>query len=141
MRLVARKPCKFGGKQYFIGSEVPSEDVSDPKAKEGLGVLSILDDDVATSVLLESDIPENTLLVPVVKDSDEENAQVMSVPISQSDMTEIFYILQMKAEAAIKAIGELKNEDMLIIVHALDNRSTVKSAAKKQAQLIGNMKN
>ena len=136
MRLVARKPCKFGGKQYFIGNEIPVEDVSDPKAKENLGVLSILDDDVETGVLMEAEIPENTFFVPVVKETDDENAQVMSIPIACADMTEVFYILQMKADAAIKAVGELKNEEMLIIIHALDNRSSVKSAAKKQAQAI-----
>lgn len=30
MRLIARRPCSFGGKKYFIGDEVPAEDVINP---------------------------------------------------------------------------------------------------------------
>lgn len=45
MKLIARKPCSFGGKKYFIGDEIPSEEVIQPKTQERLGVLVILDTD------------------------------------------------------------------------------------------------
>ena len=45
MKLIARKPCSFGGKKYFIGDEIPSEEVIQPKTQEKLGVLAILDTD------------------------------------------------------------------------------------------------
>ena len=43
MKLIARKPCSFGGKKYFIGDEIPSEEVIHPKTQERLGVLAILE--------------------------------------------------------------------------------------------------
>ena len=45
MKLIARKPCSFGGKKYFIGDEIPSEEVIHPKTQERLGVLTILEMD------------------------------------------------------------------------------------------------
>lgn len=54
MKLIARKPCSFGGKKYFIGDEIPSEEVIQPKAQERLGVLVILATDEETEKKLEA---------------------------------------------------------------------------------------
>lgn len=54
MKLIARKPCSFGGKKYFIGDEIPSEEVIQPKAQERLGVLTILTTDEETEKKLEA---------------------------------------------------------------------------------------
>jgi RNase H-fold protein (predicted Holliday junction resolvase) len=45
-------------------------------------------------------------------------------------------IRQQTAENAIKAIAEVKSENALILIHALDERKTVKEAAKKQADTL-----
>lgn len=45
MKLIARKPCSFGGKKYFIGDEIPSKEVIQPTTQERLGVLTILHTD------------------------------------------------------------------------------------------------
>lgn len=42
MKLIARKPCSFGGRSFFIGEEVPADLVLDPKKQESMGVLSIV---------------------------------------------------------------------------------------------------
>ena len=34
MRLIAQKPCSFGGNKFFIGEEVPAELVTNPKMAE-----------------------------------------------------------------------------------------------------------
>ena len=34
MRLIAQKPCSFGGNKFFIGEEVPTELVTNPKMQE-----------------------------------------------------------------------------------------------------------
>ena len=44
MKLIAKKPCSFGGRKFYIGSEVPEELVADPKSQERLGVLVIVDE-------------------------------------------------------------------------------------------------
>lgn len=43
MKLFARKPCSFNGKNYFIGNEIPLECVLDPKAQEKLGILVVVE--------------------------------------------------------------------------------------------------
>lgn len=44
MRLVAKKPCSFGGRQFYIGDEVPENFVSDAKLQEKYGVITIVND-------------------------------------------------------------------------------------------------
>lgn len=41
MRLIAKKPCNFGGRDFFIGENIPLELVAEPKKQEGLGVITI----------------------------------------------------------------------------------------------------
>ena len=41
MKLIAKKPCSFGGKKFFIGEEVPVNLVANPALQEKLGVIAI----------------------------------------------------------------------------------------------------
>ena len=41
MKLIAKKPCSFGGKQFFIGDEVPAKLVLNPAQQEAWGVLTM----------------------------------------------------------------------------------------------------
>ena len=41
MKLIAKKPCSFGGQRFYIGDEIPAELVAEPKAQEKLGVIAI----------------------------------------------------------------------------------------------------
>lgn len=52
MRLIARKPCRFNGKNFYIGDEIPADAVTDPYSQEKLGVLTIAN--------LESENPDAT---------------------------------------------------------------------------------
>lgn len=45
MKLIAKKPCNFGGCNFFIGEEVPAELVIDPAKQEKLGVITISNED------------------------------------------------------------------------------------------------
>ena len=42
MRLIARKPCSFGGRKFFIGQEIPAGLVLDAAVQERMGVLTVL---------------------------------------------------------------------------------------------------
>lgn len=42
MRLIARKPCSFCGKRFYIGEEIPAHFVICPEMQEKLGVLAII---------------------------------------------------------------------------------------------------
>jgi len=44
MRLIAKKPCSFGGRQFYIGDEIPSDFVTDARAQEEMGVITITND-------------------------------------------------------------------------------------------------
>ena len=42
MRLIAKKPCSFGGRQFYIGDEIPENLVADGKRQEEYGVITIV---------------------------------------------------------------------------------------------------
>ncbi len=45
MRLIANKPCSFGGRQFYIGDEIPEGLVADTRMQEKLGVITVLDNE------------------------------------------------------------------------------------------------
>ena len=53
MKLIARKPCSFGGEKFYIGDEIPTEHVLNPQAQEKLGVLAIVTDDAEPAAAAE----------------------------------------------------------------------------------------
>ena len=55
MKLIAKKPCSFGGKKFFIGDEVPAELVLYPKQQEQFGVLELTEEKVGASAAKETD--------------------------------------------------------------------------------------
>ena len=63
-------------------------------------------------------------------------SQVMGVPLTEGDVQHIFSIMQMNAEEAAKAVKDVTNENVLIVLHAADSRNTVKKAAKSQAEAL-----
>lgn len=44
MSLIAKKPCSFGGRQFYIGDEIPENLVADAKMQEKMGVITIAND-------------------------------------------------------------------------------------------------
>ena len=44
MRLIASKPCGFGGRQFYIGDEIPADLVADARMQEKMGVITIVND-------------------------------------------------------------------------------------------------
>lgn len=49
MRLIAKKPCSFGGRQFYIGDEIPENLVADGKRQEEYGVITIVKDSEGVS--------------------------------------------------------------------------------------------
>lgn len=45
MRLIANKSCSFGGKQFFVGDEIPADLVADAQMQAKYGVLTIANSD------------------------------------------------------------------------------------------------
>lgn len=42
MRLIANKPCSFGGEKFYIGDGIPEGMVADPAVQEKRGILTII---------------------------------------------------------------------------------------------------
>lgn len=170
MELIARKPCNFGGKKFFIGDKIPDALVVNPTLQEKLGIIAIVksDDERTSSTetilytqeqvenMLEEAIEEavnNTIaeigqkqakleqveaeqsIIPItVKgESNDENEQPIAIFATVEEVQQVFTIMQMNADDGIKAIAEVKTENVLILLHASDSRKTIKDAAKKQA--------
>lgn len=134
MALVAKKPCSFGGKDFFIGDEIPNELVNDPAYQEKLGVLIHVDD----AFWMQGMHQDGIFSVPIIKDVDADTAEVLDIKLSEGEVQQVFAILQMDEEHAVEAIERVEEENTLIVVHACDSRLTCKNAAKQRAETLTN---
>lgn len=166
MKLIAKKPCSFGGRKFFIGEEVPIELVADPTVQEKLGVITIsnvedkivldLDgtytqeqvDTIITAAVAEATARlrgleeefKGTVQIGVRGESDGDNESVMVISATPEEIQQAFYIMQLNVEEGAKTIAEIEAENVLILLHAADSRKTIKDAAKKQADNLFSMK-
>ena len=61
-----------------------------------------------------------------------EGDNVTAVSCSTEDVQAVVDVLQMNADDGAKAVANVKSDSVLILLHALDTRATVKKAAQKQ---------
>lgn len=131
MKLIAKKPCSFNGQTFYIGDEIPSEFVINPKAQENLGTIAI----VSTGNVLKTDLSDITAEVGQVE---------FVVPIKQKDGTMTLYmnedqirraveVMQMTASEAKETIKGITEEKILILLNACDSRKAVKEATEAAA--------
>lgn len=124
MKLIAQKPCSFGGKKYFIGEEIPAELVLNPKLQESMGILSIVHDDggIAPGAAME--------VVIRAKEGD------MPLTLTQEGLQAVVDVLTGGADDAKPIIEQMTDGDALILLHLTDNRKAVKTAAEERAKVI-----
>lgn len=135
MRLIARRPCSFGGKKYFIGDEVPAEDVINPTVQEDQGTLAIVKDEQGVLETAE----DGKVAIPVIRDGEGDIADTLSIPLTEGEVRHVFAIMQMTADKAAEAMEDVDSEEVLIVLHAADSRSGVKKAAKKRAEQLSSI--
>lgn len=132
MRLIAKKPCSFGGKKFYIGEEIPREYVLDPKTQEKMGVLTIVniegepDGDFQPIV-----IPDPTFSILV----NTENG-TMDLEPTDEGIQDIFNVLIGKAADAEAIINQMDDADALILLHLSDSRKSVKELAEARAKAL-----
>ena len=133
MRLVAKKPCNFGGKKFFIGDEVPVELVVNPNHQIALGTLSKLNGSVdAEPGSVDKDLK---VIIPIYKDDN-----VIELAVTPKELvvfTDIKQIPNKKTEDIQKIealIKEITSNDLLILLDALDGRKVVSEAARTRAE-------
>ena len=169
MRLIAKKPCSYGGKKFFIGDEIPAELVVNIEREEKLGVISAVNDEAGVpeqSGALYSQEQVDEMIADAVANADNgftqeqvdemvksavaelepfdsdnagftvtvkgEGDNVTAVSCSAEDIQSVVDVLQMNADDGAKAVTSVQSDSVLILLHALDTRATVKKAAQKQ---------
>lgn len=149
MRLIAKKPCSYGGKKFFIGDEIPAELVVNIEREEKIGVISAANDEAGvpeqSGALYSQEQVDEMIQSAVAElepfDSDNagftvtvkgEGDNVTAVSCSAEDIQSVVDVLQMNADDGAKAVANVQSDSVLILLHALDTRATVKKAAQKQ---------
>lgn len=123
MKLIAKKPCGFGGKKFYIGDEIPAEYVLNPKAQEKLGNLVIVNDEAAA--------PAGAMEVVI-------HAEEGDLPLSltKEGLQAFVDVLTCKASEAKPIIEQMTDGDALILLHIADNRKEIKTAAENRAKAL-----
>lgn len=138
MRLIARIPCRFAGKKYLIGDEIPAEVVENPEAQAKRGVLAVMKDgEDADHANVGSQIGDVSFCIPIhLEDQD------YAVSVTESEMTVFTDVLQMgvktteeKAKIA-EIVSSVDSEDLLILMDAVDGRKVVKDAVKERVDAL-----
>lgn len=131
-RLIALKPCSFGGKKFFIGDEIPSEYVESPERQEQLGVLKVVRvESEVTEVTENVVIPDPTLSIVV-----QTNGEEMILEPTDSGIQDVFNVLIGKVAEAEAIINQMTDNDALILLHLADSRKAVKEAAEARAKAL-----
>lgn len=126
MKLFAKVPCSFGGKQFFIGDEVPAEVVLDPKAQEKRGVL------VRANAQGQPQ-PEGKQSVKISVSAEK---GPIDLDVSLEGLNEVVAALIGNAATAEEIIATMTDGDALILLHMTDSRKAVKAAAEARAAAI-----
>lgn len=146
MRLIAQRPCNFGGNRFFIGEEIPAELVENPRAQEKMGVIAISvgknevqednwKDIIAGAVEPLRPFPPNftemQVTIPI-----ESKSGTQTLSVAPESIIEALKLMQMDVKEAEKEIESHNDEDTLIILHACDSRKGIKSASEKRALML-----
>lgn len=133
MKLIAKKPCSFGGKRFYIGDEIPGEFVLSPNDQEKMGVLTIVNDTAAPAVIDPAEPGGDATVVHLVihgKDGD------VALDLAPESVQTMMDVLTANAEDAADLIKQITSDDILFLVNAADSRKTVQAAAKARAQAL-----
>lgn len=135
MMYKALKPFPMSGKQYLIDDIVDVSTLSDTQIARLLKKRFIVNVDVGADAVTAT--LETALLAIPVLDKDE----AFAVSLSEQDIVDVFTILQLSADDAIKNIAEINADNALILIHKIDSRKTVKEAAKNRASELAEAEN
>lgn len=134
MKLVANKPCNLNGKKYFIGEEVPVEEVVDYASLVKMGLLSVIHDAVPEDNLEEcvAMVGEVSFSIPIVKGN-----ETIDLDVTEPQLQEAVKTMQMNQKDAVAHIrGSVKDNTVLIFLNAVDSRTAVKKEAETKAKSL-----
>lgn len=132
MKLIAQKPCSFGGKKFYIGEEIPAELVLNPQVHAKLGTLTVVADDAVTGEVPGTPDIEPAVLSVVVhaKEGD------LPITLSAEGLQAVVDALTSNADDAGSIIKQIDDRDALALLYYTDSRKTVKEAAEARARAV-----
>ena len=142
MKLIAKKPCSFEGHKFFIGDEIPTEFVANPKALEKMGVIAIAGnaDPIPFTEPQKYIVPtDGVVKFEILIHAEDGDLPLQVTNEELSVFTDILQIPVSKAEDKQKIsemIQKIESEDLLIMLDALDGRKFVKEEAQERAKAI-----
>ena len=142
MKLIAKKPCSFEGHKFFIGDEIPTEYVENPKSLEKMGVIAIAGnaEPIPFTDPQKYVIPEiSEIKFEILIHAEEGDLPLQVTNEELTVFTDILQIPVSKAEDKQKVsemIQNIESEDLLIMLDALDGRKFVKDEAQERAKAI-----
>ena len=128
MKLIAKKPCSFEGKKFYIGDEIPADFVLNPLAQEKMGVLSIVGEGGEPVVIPQ--VEKSTISVVEL----EVNGEQLSV--TKEGLQAFVNVLTATPAKAETIVGQMTDGDALILLHCTDSRKAVKVAAETRAKSL-----
>lgn len=148
MRLIANKPCSFGGKKFLIGDEVPANLVLNPNYQVQLGTLSKLNGSADAEPLakegLEAVAQTGVIKFPIPIHKEDGKFDICVTSEELIVFSEIRQNPGNKAEDKKKiedTIKEITSNDLLIMLDALDGRKVVTGPVMERVtELAANVK-
>ena len=116
MKLFAKKPCSFNGKNFFIGNEIPSEYVLDPKAQEKMGILVVVEEKSSNAASGAG----GSLLPPAstLESATDKEKVTSKVTYSKSTLVRMNKeeLLKIATEKGVCADDEMKKEEIVDLI-------------------------
>lgn len=128
---IALKPCKFAGQTFLAGETIPDKLVHPSAVRRLKNQRFIVVPDEQKEVVEVPVEVKQLFTVPILADEGE-----LSVELEPEELKTLFIVLQNNADKAGKLVAEQVNTDLLLCIHALDGRKTVKEAAKEKATAL-----
>lgn len=158
MSYLCKKQIRLGGTEYNPGEIIPDGTVLEIRARtlkangyiveisqeqypEGTGVTLYTKDEVdkmiAESVAeLNSGLSSFEGRIQIKINGENNSSEIMSLPVKTGELQQAISIMQLNADEGSKEIQKVEAENVLILIHAIDSRATLKNAAKKQADIL-----
>lgn len=133
MKLIAKQPCSFGGKRFYIGDEIPVALVQEPKTQEKYGKLVIVNDEAIPAVMDPAEPGGDATVVHLVirsKDGD------VAMDLKPESIQTVMDVLTSNADEAADLVKQIDSDDILFLLYEADSRKTVQAAAKARAQAL-----
>lgn len=132
MKLIAQKPCSFGGEKFYKGDAVPAEYVLDVNKQVKMGALVAVEDTGTGGTDGDTVVfPDPTLSIIVRTENGEKDLEP-----TDDGLRDIFNVLIGKAADAKSVIDQMNDMDALNLLLLSDSRKEVKKIAEARIQTL-----